>query len=227
MSQTELGGTARRAIVAVSPGVPRTARTPFLFQLKGPIEWSAALVASVALAPIMVAIAVAVTLSGPGPVFYRRRVLGRGGVVFEAFKFRTMVADADAVLERDLALKERFTERFKLRDDPRVTRPGRFLRRYSLDELPQLINVLRGQMALIGPRMISPDEVVKYGRHGDSLLSVKPGLTGLWQTSGRQTTSYEERVALDMSYIADWSFWLDLKIAVRTVRVVLKADGAF
>jgi lipopolysaccharide/colanic/teichoic acid biosynthesis glycosyltransferase len=191
------------------------------------IEWMLALVALAVLSPLLAATAVAVALSGPGPVVYRRRVVGRGGVPFDAFKFRTMRPDADAVLDRDPQLKRAYLDQFKLRHDPRVTRLGRFLRRYSLDELPQLVNVLRGEMALVGPRMVSPEEVAKYGAYGDRLLSVRPGLTGLWQVSGRQTTTYEERVALDMTYISGWTPWLDLSIALRTPRAVLKSDGAY
>ncbi|MGE0448459.1 MAG: sugar transferase [Vicinamibacterales bacterium] len=191
------------------------------------IEWIAALVALLLLAPVMLLTAAVVRFSGPGPILHRRRVVGRHGVPFDAFKFRTMVADAEAWLERDSTMREAFEGRFKLRHDPRVTPVGRVLRRYSLDELPQLANVLRGEMALIGPRMVSPAEVIKYGEHRDRLFTVRPGLTGLWQVSGRQTTTYEERVALDMTYISRWSPWLDLSIALRTPRAVLKAHGAF
>lgn len=193
---------------------------------KAVVEWIVALTGLVALSPLLAAIAVGVRASSPGPIIHRRRVVGRGGVPFDAFKFRTMVADADERLARDPQLKAAFADRFKLKDDPRVTRLGRVLRRHSLDELPQLVNVLRGEMALIGPRMLSPGEVERYGVCRDRLFSVRPGLTGLWQVSGRQNTTYEERVRLDMRYIAEWSPWLDLTIALRTVRVIVKAEGA-
>jgi lipopolysaccharide/colanic/teichoic acid biosynthesis glycosyltransferase len=175
----------------------------------------------------MLATAAVVLFSGPGPVIHRRRVVGRGGIPFDAFKFRTMIADADAVLAADAAMKRAFDLQHKLREDPRVTRPGRLLRRYSLDELPQLFNVLRGEMALIGPRILSPEEVVRYGEHRERVFSMRPGLTGLWQVSGRQKTSYEQRVALDLSYVSDWSPWLDVRIALRTPRAVFKSEGAY
>ncbi len=199
---------------------------PRAIRVKAAIEWPIALLAIVLLAPLMAAVAVAVVLSGPGPIIHRRRVLGRHGIPFDAFKFRTMVVDADRVLAQDAALRQAFVSTYKLKNDPRVTTAGRTLRRFSLDELPQLFNVLRGEMALIGPRMISPAELERYGAAKDRLLSVRPGLTGLWQVSGRQTTSYEQRVRLDMSYISEWSPWMDLRIAVRTVGVVLTGEGA-
>lgn len=190
------------------------------------IEWPVALVATTVLLPVFAIVAVAVRSSGPGPVIHRRRVLGRTSVPFDAFKFRTMVENADQRLQSDPQLRQAFIVRFKLPADPRVTRIGRVLRRYSLDELPQLINVLRGEMSLIGPRMITEPELARYGESGNLLLSVKPGLTGLWQTSGRQMTSYAERVRLDVQYIVEWSPWLDVKIALRTLPAVLRGQGA-
>jgi len=179
-----------------------------------------------ALAPVMLATVGLVKLSSPGPIFHRRRVLGRYGIEFDALKFRTMVASADEQLRQDLDLRKRFEVNFKLPGDPRVTAVGRWLRRYSLDELPQLFNVLRGEMALVGPRMISPPELVRYGLHAEQLLSVKPGLTGLWQVSGRQLTGYEERVRLDMHYLTHRSIWLDARILARTLPAVVRARGA-
>lgn len=195
--------------------------------LKGRVEWLAALIVTLLLSPMLAAIAVVVRLTTGSPVLYRRRVLGRYGVEFDAFKFRTMVNGAERVLEQDARLLQAFTENWKLFDDPRVTQAGRVLRKFSLDELPQLFNVLRGEMALIGPRMISPPELARYGDSGQRLLSVRPGLTGLWQVSGRQTVSYERRVELDMHYIAECSLALDASILLRTIPVVVKADGAF
>ena len=180
-----------------------------------------------AAAPLMLVAATLVKMTSPGPVFHRRLVLGRRGIPFHAFKFRTMVADADHRLHQDTQLRQQFEVSFKLASDPRVTTVGRFLRRSSLDELPQLFNVLRGEMALVGPRMISPPELVRYGAHAERLLSVKPGVTGLWQVSGRQMTSYEERVRLDMQYLECRSLWLDLQILARTLPAVLRGHGAF
>ncbi|OUC06860.1 glycosyl transferase, partial [Litorilinea aerophila] len=167
-------------------------------------------------------------LDSPGPVFYRRRVLGVGGKEFDAFKFRTMAVNGDEILARYPQLQAELQATHKLKYDPRVTRMGRWLRRTSLDELPQLINVLLGQMSLVGPRMISPEEADEYGRLKLNLLTVKPGLTGLWQVSGRSDLSYEERVRLDMQYIRNYSIWLDLQILfVQTIPVVLQGRGAY
>jgi lipopolysaccharide/colanic/teichoic acid biosynthesis glycosyltransferase len=154
--------------------------------------------------------------------------LGIGGLEFDAFKFRTMVVNGDEVLANYPALQEELATTHKLKDDPRVTRVGRILRQLSLDELPQLFNVLLGQMSLVGPRMISLDEAKEYGRMKLNLLTVKPGLTGLWQVSGRSDLSYEERVRLDMDYVRNYSIWLDLQILFfQTLPVVLKGHGAY
>lgn len=194
---------------------------------KPAIEWLLALLAVMFLSPLFLVLA-AVTFVGTGrPVIYRRRVMGRSGVEFDAFKFRTMINGAERVLEQDERLREAFTVNWKLFNDPRVTHTGRILRKYSLDELPQLFNVLRGEMSLIGPRMISPPELERYGALGSKLLSVRPGLTGLWQVSGRQRVDYDRRIELDMRYIEQCSPSMDLSILLRTVPVVLGAEGAF
>ena len=145
------------------------------------------------------------------------------GRQFDAFKFRTMYVDADRILEERPDLQEELARNHKLKDDPRITRVGRILRRWSLDELPQFLNVLRREMSVIGPRMISPDEMPKYNQWGMNLLTVQPGITGLWQVSGRSNVSYVERVRLDMYYIRNWSIWLDLLLLVRTIPAVLGA----
>jgi exopolysaccharide biosynthesis polyprenyl glycosylphosphotransferase len=178
--------------------------------------------------PVLLAIAIWITLDSPGPVFHRRRVLGVAGRPFDAFKFRTMHVNGAALLAQAAEAAELLRANHKLKDDPRVTRAGRTLRRYSLDELPQLFNVLLGQMALVGPRMISPEEAPKYGRRRLNLLTVKPGITGLWQVSGRSDLSYEERVRIDMYYVRNYSVWLDLQILfVETLPAVLKGRGAY
>jgi lipopolysaccharide/colanic/teichoic acid biosynthesis glycosyltransferase len=138
-----------------------------------------------------------------------------------------MRVGADRVIETDAALWAAYVTNYKLPHDPRITALGRVLRKYSLDELPQLINVLRGQMSLVGPRMVTEAELVKYGDHAAQLLTVRPGLTGLWQVSGRQTTTYKQRVELDMFYIEHWSLWLDFRILCKTPMVVIRAEGAY
>jgi undecaprenyl-phosphate galactose phosphotransferase len=179
------------------------------------------------LLPLLAAIAAGVKLSSRGPVFFRQKRLGRGGRVFWCYKFRTMVQDAESLLAQCRELMAQFDENYKLVKDPRVTRLGAFLRKTSLDEIPQLWNVLRGEMSLIGPRPIVEPELSKYGIHADRLLLVKPGLGGIWQVSGRSNTTYAERVAMDMAYIESRSFWLDLRLIALTALVVVKGRGAY
>lgn len=185
---------------------------------------------TVAALPLLAAIALAVRATSPGPVFFAHARRGRGGRVFTAWKFRTMVADADAVLARHLSENEEARREWeaaqKLGRDPRVTPVGRWLRRYSLDELPQLWNVLRREMSLVGPRPIIDAEIARYGQGYALYQRVLPGLTGLWQVSGRNRLPYEERVKLDLYYVTNWSLWLDLYILARTARAVLQGEGA-
>jgi len=195
--------------------------------LKTALDYCLALLVLAICWPLLVIISVAIVLDSRGPVFYRRRVLGRGDRPFEAFKFRTMVQDADAVLAEDPQMMAAYKAGYKLKRDPRVTRLGGFLRRYSLDELPQVFNVLRGEMSLVGPRMITPEEAEEYGQWRLNLLTVKPGLTGLWQVSGRSDLSYGQRIRLDMHYIRNYTLWLDLHLLYRTLPAVLKGRGAY
>jgi len=175
--------------------------------------------------PLLLLLAVLVKLSSKGSVFYCQRRIGRGYRGFGCLKFRTMRKDADRVLAQVLAsdpeLRAEFERDFKLKNDPRITPIGTFLRRSSLDELPQFINVLKGEMSVVGPRPIVWDELERYGRNMDQVLSVRPGLTGLWQVSGRNNLPYETRVKLDLFYARNRSFWLDLGIILRTIGVVL------
>lgn len=181
--------------------------------------------------PLFVIVALAVKVTSPGPVIYSSQRLGKGRRPFDTLKFRTMYIDADEVLESVLRTDERRREEWartqKLIDDPRVTPVGHWLRRFSLDELPQLWNVIRGDMSLIGPRPVIPSEVSRRGRDTGLYLSVRPGLTGLWQISGRSNTTYDERIRLDNQYVRNWSPWLDIHILVRTVGVVFSGDGAY
>ena len=195
--------------------------------LKLAIDYALALPGLLLIAPLFILLAILVKLDSPGPVFHRRRVLGQDGRVFDAFKFRTMYVNGDEILARYPKLRQELDKNYKLKCDPRVTRVGTFLRKFSLDELPQLLNVLARDMSLIGPRIIAPDEISKYGQYGQTLMTVMPGLTGLWQVSGRSDTTYDERVTLDMHYITEWSVWLDIKILLRTIPAVLKGDGAY
>lgn len=176
--------------------------------------------------PLLAVIALLIVITDGYPFIYRRRVLGMHGE-FDAYKFRTMCRNADAILESNPKLLEEFTQNFKLQSDPRVTRLGGWLRKYSLDELPQLLNVIRGQMSLVGPRMITAPELAKYGDYQNLLRTVKPGLTGYWQTRGRQETDYAERVQMDVHYITHWNLSLDLLILLRTPWTVIRGKGAY
>lgn len=194
--------------------------------LKRTLDVIGALAMLIVLSPVMLAIGFLILVSEGTPLIHRRRVLGVHGE-FDAFKFRSMRTDADQILEQDSALRAAFETSFKLKADPRVTRFGGFLRKFSLDELPQLVNVLAGQMSLVGPRMITAPELEKYGSSRDQLLSVKPGMTGYWQVRGRQDLSYEERVRMDMDYISRWSLGLDLSILLLTPVRVVRGKGAY
>jgi lipopolysaccharide/colanic/teichoic acid biosynthesis glycosyltransferase len=181
----------------------------------------------VCLSPIFLLTAIAIKLSDGGPVFHRRRCVGLNGKDFNAFKFRSMRVDADDVLRRDPELRKAFEQNFKLQADPRITSIGRFIRKTSIDELPQLWNILTGEMSAVGPRMITRKELEKYGNAASLLLTVKPGLTGFWQTEGRQTTSYEQRVQMDIYYIRNWSLSFDMRVLLRTPSKVFKGEGAY
>jgi lipopolysaccharide/colanic/teichoic acid biosynthesis glycosyltransferase len=183
------------------------------------------------LLPVLCAIVVAIWLSSPGPILFSHRRIRRHGEFFTMWKFRTMCINSGEVLERHLAAHPaahgEWRRTHKLRDDPRVTRVGRFLRRTSLDELPQLWNVLNGSMSLVGPRPIVAAEVEKYGEFFQDYCAVKPGVTGLWQVSGRSELSYPERVELDSRYAKEWSLRKDAKILMRTWTSVVNQDGAY
>jgi exopolysaccharide biosynthesis polyprenyl glycosylphosphotransferase len=191
------------------------------------LDYGLAIPGTILISPLLLALAILVKLESSGPIFHRRRVMGVKGKQFDALKFRTMYLNGDEIIDHHPDLKKELEKNHKLKNDPRVTRLGAFLRKYSLDELPQLFNVLRNEMALVGPRMISPVEVRDYDRWGINLLTVKPGITGLWQVSGRSDISYDERVQLDMYYIRNWSIWLDLQLLIRTIPVVIYGKGAY
>lgn len=195
--------------------------------LKALLDYVIVLPGVILIAPLLALIAVLIKLDSPGPVIHRRRVLGLNGRPFDAFKFRTMYVNGDEILAQFPKLRVELDRNYKLKCDPRVTRVGQLLRKFSLDELPQLFNILLQDMSLVGPRIIAPDEISKYGRWGSALLTAMPGLSGWWQVNGRSDTSYDERVSLDMDYIQNWSLWFDVKILLLTIPAVLKGDGAY
>jgi Undecaprenyl-phosphate galactose phosphotransferase WbaP len=195
------------------------------------IDLVSTLIGGLLILPFIGLIALLIRLDSPGPIFYGQIRIGQGGRYFKAWKFRSMVQNADKVLKEYLEqhpeLKESWEKNHKLMDDPRVTRVGRFLRRTSLDELPQLWNIMRGEMSLVGPRPIVDEEIWRYGDKFSLYTKVSPGLTGLWQVSGRNNITYEERVNLDAYYVRNWSVWLDVYILVRTIWVVAFGEGAY
>jgi exopolysaccharide biosynthesis polyprenyl glycosylphosphotransferase len=196
--------------------------------IKGLFDRAAAAAMLLALAPAFAAIAVAIRATDHGPVFFRQTRVGKSGGTFQVWKFRTMVVDAEVRKAQLAELNESGGQvLFKMRRDPRVTRVGRWLRRWSLDELPQLINVAVGEMSLVGPRPALPSETEKYGHDMQRRLEVKPGITGLWQVSGRSDLPYDEAVRLDVRYVENWSVALDLQILWKTCSAVVRGSGAY
>jgi exopolysaccharide biosynthesis polyprenyl glycosylphosphotransferase len=196
--------------------------------LKTLFDRAAAAVALIVLAPVFAAIALAIKVEDDGPVFFKQVRVGRNSQTFKVWKFRTMIVDAERQKALLAAHNEGNGALFKMRRDPRVTKPGAWLRRYSLDELPQLINVLRGDMSLVGPRPALPEETARYdGTHMERRLVVKPGITGLWQVSGRSDLSLTDSMRLDVHYVENWSLFLDLQILWKTGWAVIGGSGAY
>lgn len=195
--------------------------------LKRFVDMVAASLLLVILAPILVVVLLAIAVESPGPVLFRQVRCGRGGRRFSCLKFRTMVVDAEERLRTDDALRLAFQQSRKIQHDPRVTRIGRWLRRLSIDEIPQLINVLRGEMSLVGPRPVPPDELREcYGELAAEVFAAKPGLTGMWQVSGRSNVDYPRRVQLDLEYVRRCGFWFDLALLLRTIPALIGRRGA-
>jgi exopolysaccharide biosynthesis polyprenyl glycosylphosphotransferase len=216
----ELGRFGSRAYIGFAP----VARVSWLKRAVDLALTSAVLLVG---APVLAGIALAIRLDSPGPILYRQRRVGKDGVTFEMLKFRSMCVDADEKLASLVERNEATGPLFKMRRDPRVTRVGRILRRCSLDELPQLLNVLAGEMSLVGPRPPLPAEVLRYEEWQMGRLRARPGMTGLWQVSGRSEVPFNDMVRLDLHYVRNWSFGLDLEIILRTVPAVLANRGAY
>ncbi|RJR43438.1 MAG: exopolysaccharide biosynthesis polyprenyl glycosylphosphotransferase [Deltaproteobacteria bacterium] len=177
-------------------------------------------------APAWLIIILLIKLNDGGPIFFRHRLLGRNGKIFYAFKFRTMVMNAQEILKNDPELFKAFSANYKLENDPRITRVGKYLRKLSLDELPQVLNILKGDMSLVGPRPVKEEELERYGEFGAERIKIRPGLTGFWQVSGRCATSYEERMLMDKFYMYKYSIWLDAVIILKTPIAVFFGHGA-
>jgi Undecaprenyl-phosphate galactose phosphotransferase WbaP len=195
------------------------------------MDLSLVLIGGLVIAPFLLLIALLVKISSPGPAIYKHARIGMNGKPFKVYKFRSMVTDAEerlkSLLAADPQIQKEWEENHKLKNDPRITGIGKFLRQTSLDEFPQLLNILNGEMSLVGPRPIVEGEVKKYGEDFGRIFSVKPGITGLWQVSGRSDTDYGERVAFDTYYLQSWSVWLDLWVLFKTIEVVFKGKGAY
>jgi len=200
-------------------------------RLKRIIDLVCVIIGGILILPFLLLISLLIKITSPGPVLYKQKRLGRDGKYFFTYKFRSMTVDAEQQLQNlidvDSALKTEWEQNHKLQNDPRITGIGKFLRRTSFDELPQLINILKGEMSLVGPRPIVDEEVVKYGEDYNRVFSNKPGLTGLWQISGRSDTKYHDRIAYDTYYLQNWSIWLDLWIIYKTFGVVISGKGAY
>ena len=208
-------------------GVREVTISGWNFAVKRAIDIVLCLIAAILLSPVFLLIAIAIKIDTAGPVFFKQVRIGRGGKPFICYKFRSMREGADGELAKLAEMNEATGPLFKIKNDPRLTRMGRFFRRTSLDEFPQLINVLRGEMSLVGPRPPLPREVAQYEDWHKKRLEVAPGMSGLWQVSGRSLLTFDEMVMLDLFYIENWSLTLDFKIMLRTVPSVLLADGAY
>ncbi|MCH3923218.1 sugar transferase [Limosilactobacillus sp.] len=188
----------------------------------------AASIAVVILSPVFLIIAICIKVDDPkGPVFYSQTRVGKDGRLFKMYKFRSMVTNADELLEKLRSQNEVNGAMFKMKNDPRITRVGRVIRKYSLDELPQLVNVVGGSMSIVGPRPPLTSEVAEYTDYDKQRLMVKPGATGMWQVGGRNDVDFDEMVELDLTYIQERSIWLDLKIMFETVKIMIKPNGAY
>ena len=189
------------------------------------------LLGSIVIAPILLFISVWIYLDSPGPIIFSHIRIGKDGKEFPCYKFRSMCVDANSrlkkLLEDDPCAKEEWDKNFKLKNDPRITKSGAFLRKTSLDELPQIFNVLKGEMSLVGPRPIIKAEMERYGDYINDYLMVKPGITGMWQVNGRNDIDYSERVLLDSWYVRNWNIWIDFVMLFKTFKVVIRKDGAY
>lgn len=203
-----------------------TKKTPYKV-VKRIMDVALSSIALVVLSPVFAIIAAAIKLESKGPVFFKHTRIGKDGKIIKIYKFRSMVENAEDLIQKFTPeqMKE-YKENYKLTDDPRITKVGKFLRKTSLDELPQLINIIKGELSIIGPRPVVQDELEKYGPNTQKFLSVTPGLTGYWAANGRSCTSYEERMKMELFYVDNLSFKMDVKVFFKTFEAVIKREGA-
>lgn len=212
--------------VKLSPKISTKGFSSYIF-FKRCFDITGAILGFILLMPLFIVLAILVKVDSKGPVFFSHKRIGKNGKTIGVYKFRSMVSNSQEVFNNfTKEQKAEFEKNFKLDNDPRITKIGGFLRKTSLDELPQLLNIIKGDMSIVGPRPIVKAEIDKYGVYSEKLFSVKPGLTGFWQANGRSDTSYEERVQMDMYYIDNRSFILDIKIILKTIISVIKKEGA-
>jgi lipopolysaccharide/colanic/teichoic acid biosynthesis glycosyltransferase len=219
--------TSRLVLKTTSLQIDR--RNPLSLRLKRTMDLIGSTTLLLLTWPLFLIFALAIKLDSPGPVYFRRRVAGQHGKLFDVLKFRSMTANAHESLMSDVELLERYRETLRIENDPRITRVGRFLRKTSLDELPQLFNVMKGQMSLVGPRMLGDIELARYAKAANAaekVLAVKPGLASLWAVAGRKNICFERRIELDLDYVENWSIWLDIKILLKCGITVLSMVGA-
>ena len=201
-------------------------KQPYLYFKRG-IDIVLSSIALVLLSPVFLIISIAIKLESKGPVFFGHKRIGKNGKTIKIYKFRSMVQNAEDLIKKFTPeqMKE-YKENYKLTDDPRVTKVGKFIRKTSLDELPQLINIIKGDLSIIGPRPVIAEELEKYGHNMDKFLSVTPGLTGYWAANGRSNTTYEQRMEMELYYVDNISFKMDLKVFFKTIESVIKKEGA-
>lgn len=213
--------------IMLIPKMEKTDKKAQYNKIKRMLDVIIATIGLIVLAPIVLVIAIIIKLDSKGPVFFAHTRIGKNGKKFKMYKFRTMYENAQEMIKEFTPeqMKE-WKENFKLKDDPRITKIGKFLRKTSLDELPQIVNIIKGDLSIIGPRPIIDEELEKYGENKEKFLSVTPGLTGYWQANGRSETSYEQRMEMELYYVENESFKLDVQIFLKTFISVLKKEGA-
>lgn len=201
-------------------------KTPYEF-IKRTCDIGLSSIGLIALAPVFLIIGIAIKIDSKGPAFFVHKRIGKNGKIINVYKFRTMYENSEQMITK--FSKEQMTEyreNYKLKNDPRVTKIGKILRQTSLDELPQILNILKGELSIVGPRPVVLSELEKYGKDKDKFLSIKPGLTGYWQVNGRSLTSYEERMKMELYYVENRGIWLDTKVFFKTILSVIKKEGA-